>query len=119
MADRGASCPTVSLPRSPGRPIGSVDRSGRAVRAQVQHRRSPRWLAFCRALGAQLRRCRESRNIAATELAAAIGAHVQTVWIWERGRQAPCLPMLVAIAAALGCSLADLLPDADALGGPL
>lgn len=95
---------------SVGRPIGSVDLHGRAVRAERSYH-SQAWREFRRDQGAQMRDTRRARAIAAEELAAAINVNVQTVFRWERGDGAPTLLSLVAVAKALGCSLVDLLPE--------
>lgn len=73
--------------------------------------RSAVWRAFAEAFGQTLRARREDRGIAATELAAAIAASSQTIHAWERGRSVPAVATLLAIAAALGCTLVDLLPE--------
>jgi transcriptional regulator with XRE-family HTH domain len=74
-------------------------------------RRTERWRQLCVDFGALLRRIREERDISSAELAAAIGANSMTVMSWERGRTVPTVPTLMAIATALSCPLADLLPE--------
>lgn len=93
-----------------GRPRGSRDLTGPARRA-VRSYRSRQWQSFCRALGDRLRTARRERAVAANELAAAISVSTMTVLAWERGRSAPAMLSLHAIGRALGCAMADLLPD--------
>lgn len=97
--------------RPVGRPLGSKDRRGRAQRVNWRVLGSSMWRALCTAAGHRLRAMREERNISAAELAAAIGAAAVTVLAWERGRSMPSLPTMVMLAAALRCSIVDLLPD--------
>lgn len=94
-----------------GRPRGSRDLHGRAVRSVVPDHRSPRWQVFCRAFGEVLSARMRDMAIASSELAAAISRSVLTVCAWRRGRSVPCMRVLVAVAGALGCTVADLLPD--------
>jgi DNA-binding XRE family transcriptional regulator len=73
-------------------------------------RRSAAWLELCREFGVRLRQLRAERQIAASELAAAVGVANGTVLAWERGR-VPGPLWLLACAIALGCTLIDLLPE--------
>lgn len=93
-----------------GRPRGSRDRRGNAYQVQ------PRPLAalcsrfkasFATRLGVMLR----CDNIAADELAAAIGCSKGTVHSWLGGRATPSVWAMLSISIALHCALADLLPD--------
>lgn len=101
----------VRFRRGRGRPLGSRDRNGRARPIDHRAREMSAWRHLCLAFGARLRFLREERNIAATELAAAIGSCKQTIWQWERGECMPSMPVLLMTAAALDCSLVDLMPD--------
>lgn len=94
-----------------GRPTGSRDLNGRAVRARPPLRRTPRYNALASDFGHTLTSAMQSRQIAASELAAALGLNVGTVLAWRRGRSIPGIPSLVAVATALGCALVDLLPE--------
>ena len=97
--------------RRRGRPIGSKDLRGLAQRVDHRVIGSEMWRRFCVSCGLRLRLLRRERQISAAELAAAIGAHVMTVLAWERGRSVAGIPTLVLIAAALQCSVVELLPD--------
>lgn len=94
-----------------GRPLGSVDRSGRAQRVGSAARRPVAWRSLCEAFGRRLRVLREEQDIAASELAAAIGASQSTILSWERGDRMPSMTVLCMAAAALSCSLVDLMPE--------
>lgn len=99
------------LRRKPGRPIGSKDRSGRAAPVDHRARQMAAMRAFTIALGLRVKQVREEHDIAASELAEAIGACTATVLQWERGAAMPSIATLVLVAAALRCSLVDVLPD--------
>lgn len=96
--------------RRRGRPKGSRDLRGRAARVDMATKASPRWRELAQDFGRLLREQREARGISADELAAAIRVSVMTVFSWERGR-VPGVAVLMAISQALGCALADLLPE--------
>jgi hypothetical protein len=103
-----------------GRPLGSVDRHGRCHRVDLIRMRRTSWRSFCLAFGHRLSQLLDERDIAATELAAAIDVSVMTVFAWRRGRSVPGSLMLAGIAAAIGCSVVDLLPEqAHEIGGVL
>ena len=88
------------------RPRGSRDRLGKARRVDRDA------LSFAvRAFGEQLRHVREDADIAASELAAAIGVGVTTVHSWEASRRIPPLHRLVAIAMALRVPFDHLVPE--------
>lgn len=95
------------MTRQLGRPVGARDRHGRCNR--VRWSRSS-WASARVAFGHHLSDVLEERDVAATELAAAIGVHWQTVMAWRRGR-IPGFAALAAIAEALSCSIIDLLPE--------
>lgn len=97
--------------RKLGRPLGSIDRRGRAQRVSSAARRPTAWRALCEAFGARLRQLREEQDIAASELAAAIGASRYAILSWERGDRMPSMTVLCMVATALGCSLVDLMPE--------
>lgn len=94
-----------------GRPPGSRDRHGRARRVSSAARRPRSWRSLCLAFGRRLRILREEQDIAASELAAAIGASPYTVLSWERGDRMPSMTVLCMTATALDCSLVDLMPE--------
>lgn len=99
------------LRRSRGRPLGSRDRNGRAAPVDHRARQMAAMRAFTVALGLRVKQVREEHDIAASELAAAIGMARATIHQWERGAAMPSIATLVLVAAALRCSLVDLLPD--------
>lgn len=114
MSD-GLDCTPRCPPPDPapvrGRPRGSLELRGRATRATwTEVRRSAAWRALCLDFGDRLRTLRRERSVAASELAAAVGVSTGTVLGWERGRM-PGPLWLYAAATALGCTLADLLPE--------
>lgn len=92
--------------RGSGRPLGSRDRRGKARRT---HRTVVE--AVTKAFAAQIRHVRESANISASELAAAIGLHPRTLFGYESGRAKLPLYRLVAIALALGVPFEHLVPE--------
>jgi DNA-binding XRE family transcriptional regulator len=94
-----------------GRPPGSHDRNGRARRIGSAARRPSSWRTLCEAFGRRLRVLREEKDIAASELAAAIGAATATIFSWERGDRMPSMTVLCMVAVALDCSLVDLMPE--------
>lgn len=65
---------------------------------------------FTGQVAAEIRRRRLAMKVSAEKAAAAAGVPVQTWYNWERGRHAPGLDRLPAIAAALGCAPRDLVP---------
>lgn len=101
-----------------GRPLGSTDRRGRCNRVDRVSLRRTAWRAFSVAFGRRLADLLTERDIAASELAAALDVHVMTVLAWKRGRSVPPSIQLAAIASALSCAFVDLLPEqAYAAGG--
>lgn len=94
-----------------GRPPGSADRSGRARRVSSAARRPSAWRSLCEAFGRRVRQIREEQDIAASELAAAIGSSPYTILSWERGDRMPSMAVLCMTATALDCSLVDLMPE--------
>lgn len=101
-----------------GRPPGSRDRHGRAVRVDCERLRRSSWPGFCRSFGQRLEDEMRRVDVAASELAEAIGVNPMTVYGWRRGRSMPGTFVLAAIATALRCSFVDLLPDqAHDIGG--
>lgn len=99
--------------RGPGRPPGSRDRNGRARPVDHRAREMSAWRHFRLAFGARLRFLREEpgRDIAVSELAAAIGCSSSSIHQWERGAEFPSIATLLMVAAALDCSLVDLMPE--------
>ena len=67
---------------------------------------------LARGIGAEVRRRRRERGLNQRQLAATVGRDRSTISRWEAGERLPPLPALVALAAALGCAPAALLPDA-------
>jgi len=105
-----------NIPRR-GRPLGAVDRHGRAHRAQIRLGTTV-WRSFCVAFGRRLDQLMAERDIAATELAAAIGQHEQSIHQLRRGMRMPHMVTLAAMSEALSCALVDLLPEqAHGAGG--
>lgn len=101
-----------------GRPRGSVDRHGRCNRVDLVSLRRTTWRSFAVSFGQRLGDLLKERDVAASELAAAISYSQMTVFGWLRGRSVPSAFSLAAVAGALSCSLVDLLPDqAHAAGG--
>lgn len=98
--------------RSRGRPLGSTDRRGHAYRVEDRARRMSSWRPMSRELGSRIRKIREERDIAVSELSEATGWSASTLLAWERGDRLPSLPGLLGLAIALRCSLVELLPDA-------
>lgn len=94
------------MSRAVGRPRGSRDRCGAArfVDSGVRD-------FVVRAFGEQIRRARESADVAADELAMAIGCHPRTIHGLEAGTRTPRLSTLVAIAMALGVPVDHLVPE--------
>lgn len=101
-----------------GRPRGSVDRHGRCNRVDLVSLRRTTWRSFAVAFGQRLGDLLKERDVAASELAAAVDVSVMTVLAWRRGRSVPLPLRLAAVSRVLSCSLVDLLPDqAHAAGG--
>lgn len=97
------------MTRAVGRPLGSIDRNGRALRVPGKgYARDHVKLT----VGENIRRVREEANVAATELAAAVEVSRSTILAYEGARRCVPLHMLWRIAAALGCRV-------DALTGGL
>lgn len=94
-----------------GRPRGSTDRHGRCNRVDRVSLRRTAWRAFAVAFGRRLTELLTERDVAASELAAALDVSVMTVLAWKRGRSVPPSIQLAAIASALSCAFVDLLPE--------
>jgi transcriptional regulator with XRE-family HTH domain len=62
-------------------------------------------------IGARVREARHGRKLTLEKLANASGVSVSMVSLLERGRASPSISTLVAIAGALGLSLADLIVE--------
>ena len=62
-------------------------------------------------VAAGIRRRRLRKKLSGEEAADRAEVNVQTWYNWERGRHAPPLDKLPAIAVALGCRPRLLLPD--------
>lgn len=65
---------------------------------------------FAVQVAARIRATRLRKKFGVAEAAGKAGVPVQTWYNWERGRHLP-LAALPAIAAALGCSVRQLLPS--------
>ncbi|MGQ7296454.1 helix-turn-helix domain-containing protein [Quadrisphaera sp. KR29] len=63
-------------------------------------------------VGRRVRHLRTARGMTLEELATAVGRAPSQVSVLENGKREPKLSVLQAVAAALGCSLADLLVEA-------
>ncbi len=63
---------------------------------------------------AALRSVREARGWSQYRLAKHLDVDESTVSRWESGNRTPTLPMLYRIAEALGCRVADLVPEREA-----
>lgn len=48
------------------------------------------------------------------EIAAAVGVAVPVVWKWRTGKTTPRVKFIAALAQAIGCAPADLIPPAPA-----
>ena len=62
-------------------------------------------------IGERLRRLRKKAGLTQEQLAEAIGVHLNTVCLWEKGEYTPKTQSIKALAKALGVSEADLLND--------
>ena len=93
------------------RPIGSRDRHGKALRTPHDDRWARAYAATH--VGAEIRFAREAQDIAASELAAAVGVDARTVHSWESGRVIPSLPRVLRVAWALGIAPSSLLSRCD------
>ena len=69
-------------------------------------------VSYALRLGAEIRLARESVEVSADELAAALGVNTRTVHGWESGRCRPSVANLWRIARALGMRVESLLPEA-------
>lgn len=91
--------------RPVGRPQGSPDRYGRAVRFD------PRLDgAYLVAIGQRLRDARLERDVSASELGAACGLDASCIYKIERGDSNPLARTLCRLAVALGLSPSELMP---------
>ena len=63
--------------------------------------------------GHRLRALRREAGISRTALAVMVGRCEHTLYLWERGRVAPRGDALVRLAAALGCTVDDLLVEVE------
>lgn len=96
--------------RGRGRPVGSKDRGGKAfpVLAPVFDARR---VSLARGVADRLGSVMQDRNVAASELASAAAVCTGTVHSHCSGQTSPSLWTLLSYSIALGCSLADLLPE--------
>lgn len=97
--------------RGRGRPLGSRNRKAMARPVDHRAREMSAWRHLCIAFGARVKFLREEQGISAQNLAAALGSSKAMVWKWERGETIPSVPVLLMAAAALDCSLVDLMPN--------
>jgi transcriptional regulator with XRE-family HTH domain len=67
-----------------------------------------------RTVGARVRARREARGGSLTTLAQRSGAYRGTIWLVEVGRVQPGLLTLRRLAAALDCTVGDLLGETEA-----
>ena len=44
------------------------------------------------------------------EIAAAVGTAITVVWLWRQGKTRPHIRFIAALAGAIGCEPADLIP---------
>ncbi len=97
-------------PRPAGRPVGSMDRMGKAIliTAGPLHARQ---LVIARGIAIRLSSILDEQSVSASELAEAVGVSQYTVYNHLSGNATPSLWTMVAYAAALRCSLVDLMPD--------
>ena len=63
-------------------------------------------------LGRRIKERRNAAGITQRVLAERMGVAVQTVQNWERGSRTPTIPVLIAIAAAIGVPAVDLFAGA-------
>lgn len=64
-------------------------------------------------VGAAIRRARLAAGLEVATVAAAVGVAPGTWYKWEAGQRFPPLSRLSTINDALGCKLADLIPEGD------
>ena len=69
------------------------------------------------ALGHAVRLTRRRRNMSQSDLGDAVGVSFQQIQKYERGSNRISFSMLVRIADALGCSVADLVAEVEELAG--
>ncbi len=107
-ADHAGTGSSVAPSRKLGRPCGSVDRNGRALRVPL---RAYAHDHVALVIGEAIRRARESQDVAASELAAAIDVGTSAVLAYERGARLAPLHQLWRIAAALGVRLDSIVGE--------
>lgn len=66
-----------------------------------------------RAFGEKVRVARTAAGLSTAEVGKRLGMHAKTVETIEKGRTGLGLPFAAAMAAALGCPTAELLPDIE------
>jgi len=100
----------IAAKRDRGRPLGSVDRRGRALPVQgIGYARDKAAMH----LGDAIRAARERMDVSAEELAGRLEVSKQTVMGWEAGRACPSLAQLLRVAWALGVRVAELVEDVE------
>lgn len=97
--------------RRRGRPSGSRDRLGAAVCVDRRVRKPTAWRPLAADFGRRLSQLLDERDVAASELAAALGKSAQTVFSWTRGDRLPSIMTMAQVALALRCSIVDLMPE--------
>lgn len=70
-------------------------------------------LTLAAQFGHRLALARVHAGYTQVEFAQRLGVTRSAVGFWENGERFPRLPQLYALAAALHCSVADLLPEHD------
>lgn len=92
--------------RANGRPLGSRDRHGHAVRHVPADEPNSSFLPI---VAQNIRELREENDVSASELANALDVNTATVHSWESGRCVPPLPTVYRIACALGVKPSDIV----------
>jgi len=59
-----------------------------------------------------MKRLREAKGLSQEALARLVNVSYRTISRWESGGSSPDVPLLVGLAGALGCTVADLTGEA-------
>lgn len=94
--------------RPVGRPPGSLDRTGKALRT-VPYAEAD-WI-LAAAMGEKIRAVRDEQGLALAELAAAIGIHLSNIARYESGEMLAPTRRLYQMAQAMGVRMIDLIPE--------